>query len=65
MRGGERVPQVRIVLGDGVHQGIHNSVENGHREWVTLVDTLEEGYGGSGPSPGGENGQEASVEVAL
>ena len=34
---GKGVSQVRVVLGDGVHQGVHHGVEDDHREWVTLV----------------------------
>ena len=31
-----------------VHQGVDNSIENNHREWITLVDTqLNRNKGGS------------------
>ena len=52
-----------MVLGDGVHQGVHHGVEDDHREWVTLVDTFQERDGGGCPLAGGEDTQEAAVEV--
>ena len=47
--GVEAIAKLRIVLDNGVHQGVHHHVEDDGREGVTLVDSKLKMDRGRGP----------------